>query len=136
MTRSRCGFSIACLITLVAEPARAQFTPVLVVQTGVNYSGVGTFTQFPAGPSISGNTIGFPAATAAGQGIFTVNGATVTAVATFATPIPGGVGNFTAFAPYPVGLSANGVAFGGQGFPAPGNAGNYTTATGPVTVVV
>jgi hypothetical protein len=132
----RLGFAFVSLLAF-APSARAQFTPTKVIETGVTYPGFDQFVSFPAAPSISGNRIALPTATAsAKQSILTITGGTITEAANFSTPIPSGSGNFTTFAPYPVGLSANGVAFGGQGSPAPGNAGNYTTVTGPVTVVV
>src|SRR3954468_20312101 len=121
MSSIRYALTFAVGLSVLVPAARAQYTPVKVVETGVAYPGVGAFTTFPSGPSVSGSTVAFPASTAAGQGIFTVTGGTVTAVATFATPVPGGTGNFTTFAPPPVGLSAAGVAFGGNGIPAPGN---------------
>jgi hypothetical protein len=136
MSHIRFGLSVVGLFGLFAPPVVGQFTPALVVQTGVNYPGAGTFTQFPAAPSISGTTVAFPAAVGGTQGVYTVTGTTVTPAVTNASAIPGGSGNFTTFAPYPVALSANGVAFLGNGTPGPGNAGDFTSVTGSPTVVV
>jgi hypothetical protein len=136
MNHIRFGLSVLGLFGLITPPVQAQFTPALVVQTGVNYTGAGTFTQFPAAPSISGATIAFPAAVGGTQGVYTVTGTTVTPVVTTASSIPGGSGNFATFAPYPVALSANGVAFDGNGTQGPGNTGDYTTVSGAPAVVV
>jgi hypothetical protein len=136
MNHFRFGLSVIGLFGLITPPVRAQFTPALVVQTGVNYTGAGTFTQFPAAPSISGATIAFPAATTSNQGVFTETGSTVSAVLTTGFAIPDGTGPFTTFDPNPVGLSAAGVAFGGNGTTGPGNAGAYSTVTGSLAVVV
>jgi hypothetical protein len=125
------------VVFLLARSSPAQFTGTKIVETGVSYPGIGTFNTFPSGPSISGSTIAFPAATGTGPGIFTATSGTVTAVATLATPVPGGTGtNFTTFAGSATGLSSSGVAFGGNGSPGPGNAGVYTTVTGSLTTVV
>jgi hypothetical protein len=126
---------VGCFV-LFARPAPAQFTGTKVVETGVPYP-IGTFSSFSAPPSVSGSTIAFPGATAAGPGIFTATTGTPTAVATFATPVPGGSGNFTAFSAGPVGLSASGVAFGGNGAPGPpSNIGIYSNVTGSLAPVV
>src|SRR5690348_16210255 len=115
----------AAVLLLAAAPAPAQYSATKIVETGVAYPGVGTFTQFPGAPSLSGGTIAFAASTTTSPGDYTWSGGTVAVVANNATAIPGGTGNFTTFAANAPAVSAAGVAFGGNGNPGSGNSGVY-----------
>jgi ELWxxDGT repeat protein/VCBS repeat-containing protein len=60
--------------------------------------GLGSFTGFPAGPSLSGLAVAFPGTGAGGQaGLYAQVGSSETLrIADLTTPIPGGSGTFTA----------------------------------------
>jgi hypothetical protein len=136
MSLVRISLVFAGCLVLSAGPAAAQFVGTKVVETGVSYPGVGTFTTFAGPPSIAGGTVAFAASTASSPGIYTATVGSPTVVATNATPVPGGSGNFTAFGANAIGLSSSGVAFGGNGNPGPANAGIYSNVTGSLAAVV
>src|SRR5205823_6460707 len=138
---TRLLLGLSALLTL-ASSSPAQFASTKVVETGVNYSGVGTFTNLVVKPSITtvppaGQLIAFGGNLSSGNiGIFTASGpGSVSAFATTQTSVPGGSGTFTGFNSSPIGLSGTLVAFGGNGAPAPGNAGDYWNVTGPLTPI-
>jgi hypothetical protein len=125
------------LVLAVAASSRAQsFSSTKVVETGVNYPGVGTFTQMNVRPSISGNTIAFGGTLATGPLLATVTSGTITPIASNSTPVPGGTGNFTMFNSSPIGLSGSVYAFLGNGNPGPTNAGVYSNVTGSLAPVI
>src|SRR5690348_1394578 len=84
--------------------------------------GAGTFASIPF-EDISGNNIIVVGFDATGYGgIFSATGGVINPLVTTATAIPGGVGNFTGFAP--ASISGDDVAF--RAFGASGQTGIYT----------
>jgi len=139
--------SVLCLCALIAfaSSSPAQYARTLIVETGVPYAGVGTFTSFfPVLPSLTstpspgGTLLAFGGNLTTGDlGIFTSTGpGSVNAFATTQTPVPGGTGLFTGFYGNPVGVSGAAVAFAGYGNPGPTNAGIYSNMTGSLQPVI
>lgn len=129
----RSVLALVVCVLLLSPAAFGQYMGTKVVETGVNYPGIGTITSLPAaGPAIRGSVVAFQAQTPTGQGIFTATGGAFQPIATTATAVPGSVGNFTSFSPI-VSLSDAGVAFLGSG---PGTTGDYTNVTGSLTRIV
>jgi hypothetical protein len=138
---------LLCLsgIVVFASSSPAQYGHTLIVETGVPYAGVGTFTSFfPVLPSLTstpspgGTLLAFGGNLTTGDlGIFTATGpGSVTAFATTQTPVPGGTGLFTGFYGAPVSVSGNSVVFAGHGNPGPTNAGIYSNMTGSLQPVI
>lgn len=130
----------AGLLPLCAASGSAQsFVGTKVVETGVNYPGVGTFTQLIVRPSISGTLTSFGGNLSTGLPALALSGATaIIKIADTTTTIPGGTGvPFDTFSAGPVGLSGSVYAFKGSGTPpgATGNLGNFSNATGSLNPV-
>ena len=144
MVRPRFPFAVALLLVLTVSGSVSaqQFSGTKVVETGVNYPGVGTFNSFsfspppgpvPARPSLSGTNVTFGGTLSTGAPAFSLSsGGTVSPIVVAGvTPVPSGSGNFTAFSLFPVGLSGGVYAFTGNGAPPnPGNLGVFSNATG------
>ena len=101
--------------------------------------GTGTFTGFPDGPTIRGDTVAFRASGPGGQrGVYVRRGGALLRIADTTTPIPGGSGSFVSFSE----LTHHGPALDGTGsiaFRATGSAGQqgiYATRGGPLQAVV
>src|SRR5438874_614801 len=126
------------LVLVVASSSRAQFSSTKVVETGVNYPGVGTFNSFVVRPSVSGTNVTFGGNLSTGAPALALDSAgTKTPIAIAgSTPVPGGTGNFAAFNASPIGLSGGVYAFLGNGNPGPTNAGIYSNVTGSLAPVI
>jgi len=135
------SFAMVGIFVLFVPSASAQYV-IKVAETGVNYTGQAgsitsfSITSFLAPPSYgaqSSTTPAFPAVTSAGSGVFEFSTNFITAATTTNSPIPGGIGNFTSFAPNPVGFSDFGASFLANGSAASGNTGIFTTTAGNAT---
>jgi hypothetical protein len=130
----RLFLALALLFLCAASGAAQTFGGTKVVETGVSYPGAGTFTNITGPPSIAGATTAFVGNMSSPPiGVYTASGGTVTPIATTATPVPGGSGNFNTFNAASLGLSSSGVAFlANTGSP---NLGVYSTVTGTLAPV-
>jgi hypothetical protein len=137
------------LVLACAASSSAQFSSTKVVETGVNYPGVGTFSSFffnvgppgpvPARPSLSGTNVTFGGTLSpSGAPAFALSsGGTVSPIVVAGTtPVPNGSGPFVNFNLGPVGLSGSVYAFAGNGNPGPTNAGIFSNVTGSLAPVV
>jgi len=94
--------------------------------------GVGNFTNFDV-PVISGNNVAFIGGNSSTDkyGIYLFNGTTLSKVADFNTPVPGGSGNFTQF--YYLAISGGNAAF--WGLDSLGQRGVYLFSNGGLSKV-
>jgi len=129
---------ISFVLATAASGSAQSFGGTKVVETGVNYPGIGTFSSFVVRPSISGTNVAFGGNLSTGAPALALDSAgTRTAIAVVgSTPVPSGTGNFTAFNASPIGLSGSVYTFAGNGNPGPTNAGAYSNVTGTLTPVV
>jgi len=136
MLPARIALAVGFVLVVAASSRAQSFSSTKVVETGVSYPGTGTFEQLIVRPSISGNAVAFGGNLATGPFLGLASGGTITPIASNATPVPGGAGNFVAFNASPIGLSSNVYAFLGNGNPGAANAGIYWNVTGSLAAVI
>lgn len=137
----RLFFALILLFLCSATGTAQTFGGTKVAETGVPYTGVGTFSSFTVRPSVSGDFTAFGGNPVAGPSINASllalsNAGAVTKIADTTTPVPGGSGNFMVFSPAPIGLDGGVYAFQGNGASvAPTNFGVFSNSTGSLAAV-
>jgi hypothetical protein len=111
-----------------------QTTVVVATNATAAPGGTGNFSDFGPAPVIDGTTVAFHGASPGRTGVYIWSGAAPVRVADTTTAVPGGVGNFSSFAPLSISLSGGRVTFRGVG--GTGQAGIYTGVPGALQKVV